>query len=64
MVSHHLTAGGRVDNFQVSYDGYLKDAAILYANGRDLKEPMLSPLYGDLHGFPPTILTPARAICS
>ena len=46
-----------VDNFQVSYDGYLKDAADLYANGRDLKEPMLSPIYGDLHGFPPTILT-------
>lgn len=46
-----------VDNFQVSYDGYLKDAADLYANGRDLKDPMLSPIYGDLHGFPPTILT-------
>jgi epsilon-lactone hydrolase len=50
--SHNL-----VDNFQVSYDGYLKDAAYLYANGRDLKDPMLSPIYGDLHGFPPTILT-------
>ncbi|MFL6798949.1 MAG: alpha/beta hydrolase [Xanthobacteraceae bacterium] len=50
--SHNL-----VDNFQVSYDGYLKDAAYLYANGRDLKEPMLSPIYGDLAGFPPTILT-------
>jgi len=50
--SHNL-----VDNFQVSYDGYLKDSAILYANGRDLKDPMLSPIYGDLKGFPPTILT-------
>ena len=50
--SHNL-----VDNFQVSYDGYLKDSAYLYANGRDLKDPMLSPIYGDLHGFPPTILT-------
>src|SRR5262245_9152512 len=46
-----------VDNFQVSYDGYLKDSAYLYANGRDLKDPMLSPIYGDLKGFPPTILT-------
>jgi monoterpene epsilon-lactone hydrolase len=45
-----------VDNFQVSYDGYLKDSAYLYANGRDLKDPMLSPIYGDLKGFPPTIL--------
>ena len=34
-----------VDNFQVSYDGYLKDSAYLYANGRDLKDPMLSPIY-------------------
>jgi acetyl esterase/lipase len=50
--SHNL-----VDNFQVSYDGYLKDAAYLYANGGDLKDPMLSPIYGDLKGFPPTILT-------
>jgi epsilon-lactone hydrolase len=50
--SHNL-----VDNFQVSYDGYLKDSAYLYANGRDLKDPMLSPIYGDLKGFPPTILT-------
>ncbi len=41
-----------VDNFQVSYDGYLKDLAYLYAGGRDLKDPMLSPIYGDLHGFP------------
>jgi acetyl esterase/lipase len=46
-----------VDNFQVSYDGYLADAAKVYANGRDLKDPMLSPIYGDLSGFPPTILT-------
>jgi epsilon-lactone hydrolase len=46
-----------VDNFQVSYDGYLKDSAYLYADGRDLKDPMLSPIYGDLNGFPPTILT-------
>jgi acetyl esterase/lipase len=50
--SHNL-----VDNFQVSYDGYLKDAALLYANGHDLKDPMLSPVYADLTGFPPTILT-------
>ena len=31
--------------------------AKLYANGHDLKDPMLSPVYGDMHGFPPTILT-------
>lgn len=46
-----------VDNVLVSNDGWLGDAATLYANGHDLKDPMLSPIYGDLQGFPPTILT-------
>ena len=30
---------------------------LLYANGHDLTHPYLSPLFGDLTGFPPTILT-------
>src|SRR5262245_21805435 len=38
-------------------DGWLGDAARLYANGTDLKDPMLSPIYGDFRGFPPAILT-------
>jgi len=46
-----------VDDVLVSNDGWLGDAAALYANGHDLKDPMLSPVYGDLRGFPPTILT-------
>ena len=29
---------------------------LLYADGRDLAHPYLSPLFGDLAGFPPTIL--------
>ena len=32
-------------------------AALLYANGHDLKDPQLSPIYGDFSGFPPAILT-------
>ena len=28
----------------------------MYANGHDLKDPLLSPVYGDMSGFPPTIL--------
>lgn len=28
----------------------------LYANGNDLQDPYLSPVYGDFTGFPPTIL--------
>ena len=47
----------KVDNILVSNDGWLGDAAKLYANGHDLKDPQLSPVYGDLAGFPPTILT-------
>jgi len=46
-----------LDNVLVSYNGYLVHAAKLYANGRDLKDPQLSPIYGDFTGFPPTILT-------
>ena len=29
----------------------------VYAAGHDLKDPLLSPIYGDAKGFPPTILT-------
>jgi len=29
---------------------------LLYANGHDLAEPYLSPLFGDVAGFPPTFL--------
>lgn len=46
-----------VDNILVSYDGWVGDAARLYAGEHDLKEPMLSPVYGDVSGFPPTLLT-------
>ena len=50
-------ANEMVDNVLVSNDGWLGDAAKLYANGHDLKDPLLSPVYGDFRGFPPTILT-------
>lgn len=46
-----------LDNVLISYNGYLVRAARLYANGHDLKEPILSPIYGDFTGFPPAILT-------
>lgn len=45
-----------LDNVLVSYHGAAARAAPLYANGRDLGDPLLSPLRGDLSGFPPTIL--------
>ena len=46
-----------VDNVLVSYSGYLSHAVALYANGHDLHDPQLSPIYGDFHGLPPAILT-------
>ena len=46
-----------LDNVLVAPDASCDKRAALYANGHDLKDPMLSPLYGDMRGFPPTILT-------
>jgi acetyl esterase/lipase len=46
-----------IDNVLVSWDGFLGRAALLYAAGRDLQDPQLSPIYGDFTGFPPTLLT-------
>jgi acetyl esterase/lipase len=46
-----------VDNILVTWDGWLGRAARLYAAGHDLKDPQLSPIYGDFHGFPPALLT-------
>jgi acetyl esterase/lipase len=46
-----------VDNVLVAYGANCDRRAALYANGHDLTDPMLSPVFGDMHGFPPTILT-------
>ncbi len=46
-----------IDNVLVTWDGFLGRAALLYAAGHDLKDPIISPIYGDFTGFPPTILT-------
>ena len=45
-----------VDNVLIAYGASCDVRAALYANGRDLKDPLLSPVYGDMAGFPPTIL--------
>jgi len=45
-----------IDRKLVTYDAFLHAAATLYANGRNLKDPAISPLYGDFSGFPPTML--------
>jgi epsilon-lactone hydrolase len=46
-----------IDNVLVSRDGFCQAATHIYANGHSLSDPLLSPVYGDMHGFPPTILT-------
>ena len=50
-----------LDNVLVAPDASCDKRAALYANGHDLKDPMLSPVYGDMHGFPPAILTTRHA---
>jgi monoterpene epsilon-lactone hydrolase len=52
-----LFTNAMVDNVVGTQDGFIRATALLYANGRDLKDPLLSPIYGDVRGFPPTILT-------
>jgi len=46
-----------VDNVLVSRNGFCDAATVVYAHGHDLHDPLLSPVYGDMHGFPPAILT-------
>ena len=46
-----------LDNILVSRDGFCDAATRFYANGHDLADPLLSPVYGDMSGFPPAILT-------
>jgi epsilon-lactone hydrolase len=46
-----------LDNILVAPGAMCDKAAALYANGRNLADPMLSPVNGDMKGLPPTILT-------
>ncbi|MEJ1975871.1 MAG: alpha/beta hydrolase [Acetobacteraceae bacterium] len=52
-----IAANAFVDNVLVSNTGWAGAAARLYAGAHDLREPLLSPIYGDVRGFPPAILT-------
>ena len=35
---------------------YIRAVRLAYAGGHDLRSPDLSPLFGDLSGFPPTLI--------
>ncbi len=56
-VGDSFVTNAMVDNVLVSPDGFCDAATRFYAHGHDLADPLLSPVYGDLSGFPPTILT-------
>ena len=56
-VGDTFNTNAMLDNVLVSPTGFCDAAAKFYANGHDLSDPLLSPVYGDMHGFPPTILT-------
>jgi len=47
-----------VDPALITYDGFIESAALIYADGEDLMNPLLSPVYADYtKGFPPTFLS-------
>ncbi|MGD9622378.1 MAG: alpha/beta hydrolase fold domain-containing protein [Mycolicibacterium sp.] len=45
-----------VDNILVTYDAIAGRGASLYAGDEDISNPLLSPLRGEVSGFPPTML--------
>ena len=52
-----LFTNAGVDNVLGTWDGYIEATTLLYANGRDVTDPLISPIYGDVTGFPPALLT-------
>ena len=51
-----LFSNERLDRVLLTYDGGLGAAARLYAGSHDMRDPLISPVYGDFRNFPPTIL--------
>jgi uncharacterized membrane protein/acetyl esterase/lipase len=45
-----------IDHILITRKGFLEACMAVYAPGRDPKDPLLSPHYGDVSGFPPTLL--------
>lgn len=56
-VGDSFATNAMVDNVLVSREGFCEPAARFYANGHDVADPLLSPIYGKLAGLPPAILT-------
>lgn len=51
-----LYINAEIDHILGRYEGRAEACIKLYAGGKSLKEPLISPIYGDLSGFPPAIL--------
>ena len=56
-----LTGSGKSYETKVDVDPilnreYLDNAIAAYASGQDLKNPLISPLFGNFTGFPPTYI--------
>jgi acetyl esterase/lipase len=51
------TVRTNLDRDPMLSDSVLKDNAAFYLNGADPKNPLASPLYGDLAGLPPLMIT-------
>ena len=49
-------ANAEIDNVLGRYEGFLGAAFALYAGTADLRHPLLSPIHGELSGFPPAVL--------
>ena len=46
----------RMDHQLITYEGVLEGATQVYAPEMDLKDPLLSPIYGEFDNFPPSFL--------
>lgn len=56
-----LTSSGKSHSTKAEIDpvlnaGYLEEMIRNYASGQDLNNPLISPLFGDYEGFPPTYI--------
>ena len=54
--SDSLHTNEAIDRVLLTYDGWLSAAARLYAGNHELTHRLISPVYGDFDGFPPTYL--------
>ena len=56
----HVINGNRDPSLSTAW---LDSAAALYANGQSLDDPGISPLFGEMHGLPPVMITTGSLDC-